>query len=66
MWAAWDLALDNCLSQLPTLLASPDPSAAFEHSSFFAEQLTAFQVWLVNGNENRSPPEQLPIVLQVP
>ncbi|KAI7808149.1 putative regulatory-associated protein of mTOR, partial [Triplophysa rosa] len=32
---------------------------------FFAEQLTAFQVWLTMGVENRNPPEQLPIVLQV-
>jgi len=37
----------------------------FEHSPFFAEQLTAFQVWLTYGSEKRSPPEQLPIVLQV-
>jgi len=37
----------------------------FEHSTFFAEQLTAFQVWLTCGSETRSPPEQLPIVLQV-
>ncbi|KAA8594498.1 hypothetical protein FQN60_011633 [Etheostoma spectabile] len=36
-----------------------------EHSPFFAEQLTAFQVWLTMGVENRNPPEQLPIVLQV-
>lgn len=36
-----------------------------QHSPFFAEQLTAFQVWLTMGVENRSPPEQLPIVLQV-
>lgn len=36
-----------------------------QHSPFFAEQLTAFQVWLTMGVENRNPPEQLPIVLQV-
>lgn len=34
-------------------------------SPFFEEQLTAFQVWLTFGYEKRSPPEQLPIVLQV-
>ncbi|KAF7236887.1 Regulatory-associated protein of mTOR, partial [Varanus komodoensis] len=38
---------------------------AGKHSPFFAEQLTAFQVWLTMGVENRNPPEQLPIVLQV-
>ena len=34
-------------------------------STFFEEQLTAFEVWLTQGSELRSPPEQLPIVLQV-
>lgn len=48
-----------CLTHacIPTLLP--------QHSPFFAEQLTAFQVWLTMGVENRNPPEQLPIVLQV-
>lgn len=62
MWQAWDLALDRCLSQLPQVLESEDN---FVHSPFFEEQLTAFQVWLSLGSENRAPPEQLPIVLQV-
>lgn len=61
MWAAWDLALDQCLGQLPHVQAG----RPFVHSSFFAEQLTAFQVWLKIGSERTSPPEQLPIVLQV-
>jgi hypothetical protein len=59
---AWDLALDRCLAQLPRLF---DDNSTFEHSTFFAEQLTAFQVWLTYGSEKRNPPEQLPIVLQV-
>lgn len=62
MWQAWDLALDLCLSQLSQILAD---GRSFQHSPFFAEQLTAFQVWLNYGSEKRSPPEQLPIVLQV-
>ncbi|KAI9029360.1 raptor N-terminal caspase like domain-containing protein [Hyaloraphidium curvatum] len=37
----------------------------YRHSSFFAEQLTAFEVWLARGAISRKPPEQLPIVLQV-
>uniref|UniRef100_A0A2K5L270 Regulatory-associated protein of mTOR n=1 Tax=Cercocebus atys TaxID=9531 RepID=A0A2K5L270_CERAT len=47
--------------------ARPGPPSllALQHSPFFAEQLTAFQVWLTMGVENRNPPEQLPIVLQV-
>ncbi|GAB0100210.1 regulatory-associated protein of mTOR [Sergentomyia squamirostris] len=62
MWAAWDLALDLALSQLPDILKKGEP---FRHSPFFEEQLTAFQVWLDRGSEERNPPEQLPIVLQV-
>lgn len=60
---AWDLALDLCLKQLPKLLE--DENATFQHSPFFTEQLTAFDVWLKYGAETRNPPEQLPIVLQV-
>ncbi|NXO92866.1 RPTOR protein, partial [Certhia brachydactyla] len=62
MWQAWDLAVDICLSQLPTII---EEGTAFRHSPFFAEQLTAFQVWLTMGVENRNPPEQLRIFLQV-
>ncbi|XP_076243064.1 regulatory associated protein of MTOR complex 1 isoform X2 [Calliopsis andreniformis] len=62
MWQAWDLALDLCLAQLPSILEDEEP---FVHSPFFEEQLTAFQVWLTLGSKNRNPPEQLPIVLQV-
>ncbi|XP_035826281.1 regulatory-associated protein of mTOR [Aplysia californica] len=63
MWQAWDLALDLCLQQL-TVKPSGD-SVSFTHSPFFAEQLTAFKVWLDYGSQVRRPPEQLPIVLQV-
>jgi regulator-associated protein of mTOR len=42
-----------------------EDGASFHHSPFFAEQLTAFQVWVSYGSDIRSPPEQLPIVLQV-
>ncbi|XP_026286315.1 regulatory-associated protein of mTOR isoform X3 [Frankliniella occidentalis] len=62
MWHAWDLALDLCLAQLPGVLEQDRP---FQHSAFFQEQLTAFQVWLHLGSEIRAPPEQLPVVLQV-
>jgi regulatory associated protein of mTOR len=62
MWQAWDLALDLCLGQLPDILNTELP---FEHSNFFEEQLTAFEVWLELGSSSRSPPEQLPVVLQV-
>lgn len=59
---AWDLTLDLCLSQLPGILNNNEQ---FQFTLFFAEQLTAFQVWLTMGSPLRSPPEQLPIVLQV-
>ena len=62
MWEAWDLALDICLSQLKGILEEDKP---YVPSSFFEEQLTAFDVWLSHGDEERTPPEQLPIVLQV-
>lgn len=70
MWNAWDLAADMCLSQLPALIAAEEakPGSAsleYKHSTFFAEQLTAFEVWLGKGYVTKKPPEQLPIVLQV-
>ncbi|GMI93061.1 hypothetical protein like AT3G08850 [Hibiscus trionum] len=63
MWDAWDMAAEICLSQLPALVE--DHNAEFQPSPFFTEQLTAFEVWLDHGSENKKPPEQLPIVLQV-
>ncbi|KAG8184610.1 hypothetical protein JTE90_005221 [Oedothorax gibbosus] len=65
MWHAWDLAVDLCLSQLPSLLKDPS-STAYSCSPFFSEQLTAFQVWLsLHRGEVPQEPQQLPIVLQV-
>ncbi|AQK56955.1 Regulatory-associated protein of TOR 1 [Zea mays] len=63
MWDAWDMAAEICLSKLPQLI--DDPNAEFQPSPFFTEQLTAFEVWLDHGSEDKKPPEQLPIVLQV-
>ncbi|KAI7868605.1 hypothetical protein BDF14DRAFT_1956350 [Spinellus fusiger] len=67
MWQSWDLAVDMCLFQLPALLAaeSGGPAYQYQSSTFFAEQLTAFEVWLSEGAVNPKIPEQLPIVLQV-
>ncbi|XP_022916408.1 regulatory-associated protein of mTOR isoform X2 [Onthophagus taurus] len=66
MWQTWDLMLDLSLLQLRKILDHNEP---YEHLPFFEEQLLAFEVWLKLGNhlgsENRKPPEQLPIVLQV-
>ncbi|XP_062197117.1 regulatory-associated protein of TOR 1-like isoform X2 [Phragmites australis] len=63
MWDAWDMAAEICLSKLPQSIA--DPNAEFQPSPFFTEQLTAFEVWLDHGSEEKKRPEQLPIVLQV-
>ncbi|KAI9140184.1 raptor N-terminal caspase like domain-containing protein [Paraphysoderma sedebokerense] len=69
LWNAWDLALDQCLAQLPALVATDsngsEPALEYRNSTFFAEQLTAFEVWLSHGTVAKKPPEQLPIVLQV-
>lgn len=57
------MAAEMCLLQLPALL-NGDPEAEFRPSPFFAEQLTAFELWLAHGSAMKQPPEQLPIVLQ--
>uniref|UniRef100_D8PM15 Raptor N-terminal CASPase-like domain-containing protein n=1 Tax=Schizophyllum commune (strain H4-8 / FGSC 9210) TaxID=578458 RepID=D8PM15_SCHCM len=62
LWATWDLAVDTCLRQLPSLLyiTPEDPKAAapsppqsgtnkpyvYMPSRFFSDQLTAFEVWI--------------------
>ena len=91
LWHSWDLAVDACLAQLPELLdieaakeagQSSSPSfSTYRPSTFFAQHLLAFEVWLQYGGSasshlslrtmrsksasHRLPPEQLPIVLQV-
>lgn len=62
MWKAWDLVVDLALQQLPDIL---EQQAPYRQLPFFEHQLTAFQVWLDSESESRTPPEQLPIVLQV-
>ena len=62
MWQAWDFAVDISLSQLPNIL---ERSAQYNASSFFEEQLTAFEVWLKYGGEKRPPPEQVPANNQI-
>lgn len=67
LWQAWDLACEMVLAQLPAMLASEEGGAPYEyqHSSFFTEQLTAFEVYLSQGAPSQEAPSQLPIVLQV-
>jgi regulator-associated protein of mTOR len=62
MWQSWDLASDQTMMQFAV---DSGGSVDFHHSSFFADQLTAFEVWLSPGELGGMSPEQLPIVLQV-
>lgn len=66
LWRSWDLAAEVCLNQLYKL-SNPYPNVdmSFQPSRFFAEQLTAFEVWLQFGSSENPPPQQLPMVLQV-
>ena len=67
LWKSWDLAVEMVLAQLPALIDHEEGRRHYEyqHSSFFAEQLTAFEVYLSSGPTEKNPPDQLPIVLQV-
>ena len=67
LWQSWDLAIEMVLSQLPMLREAEEGKRVYEyqHSTFFAEQLTAFEVYLSSGPTQDHAPDQLPIVLQV-
>ncbi|KAH6706091.1 WD repeat-containing protein mip1 [Verticillium dahliae] len=68
LWASWDLAVDMALAQLPMLQKKENDGIEYEYqnSTFFTEQLTAFEVYLARGDAmSQKPPEQLPVVLQV-
>jgi regulator-associated protein of mTOR len=67
LWQSWDLAIEMVLNQLPALIDHEEGRRQYEyqHSTFFAEQLTAFEVYLSSGPTEKNPPDQLPIVLQV-
>lgn len=74
MWDSWELAIDQILSQLvknhhsPVIPQESDSNEfmmTYQHSTFFEQHLTAFEIWLKYGSSTKSPPEHLPIVLQV-
>ncbi|EHK23937.1 uncharacterized protein TRIVIDRAFT_89418 [Trichoderma virens Gv29-8] len=68
LWETWDLAVDMALAQLPLLERKENEGIDYEYqnSSFFTEQLTAFDVYLTRGDAvAQKPPDQLPVVLQV-
>ncbi|KAJ5338342.1 hypothetical protein N7452_005070 [Penicillium brevicompactum] len=57
LWKSWDLAVEMVLSQLPALIDQEEGRRQYEyqHSTFFAEQLTAFEVYLSSGPTERNP-----------
>ena len=68
LWDSWDLAVDMALSQLPALERKETEGIEYEYqsSTFFTDQLSAFDVYLTRGDAMlQKPPEQLPVVLQV-
>lgn len=68
LWESWDLAVEMALSQLDKLEKKETgelPDYEFVNSSFFTEQLTAFEVYLTQGAVTHKAPDQLPVVLQV-
>ncbi|QPG97402.1 hypothetical protein C2857_006263 [Epichloe festucae Fl1] len=68
LWETWDLAVDMALAQLPMLEKKESEGIDYEYqnSTFFTEQLTAFDVYLTRGDAMaQRPPDQLPVVLQV-
>jgi len=67
LWQSWNLAVEMALAQLRASNRAADgcPAYEYQHSGFFTEQLTAFDVYLSQGTIHRKPPDQLPIVLQV-
>ncbi|ERS99991.1 hypothetical protein HMPREF1624_03361 [Sporothrix schenckii ATCC 58251] len=68
LWASWDLAVDQTLDQLPMLERKEAGEVEYEYnnSSFFADQLTAFEKYLTRGDAmQKKSPDQLPVVLQV-
>ncbi|KAJ6443988.1 Regulatory associated protein of TOR [Purpureocillium lavendulum] len=68
LWETWDLAVDMALAQLPMLEKKESEGVEYEYhnSTFFTEQLTAFDVYLTRGDAMaQKPPDQLPVVLQV-
>lgn len=69
LWASWDLAIEMALAQLPKLEEKEsglNHDYEFQNSTFFTEQLTAFEIYLTQGGgASRKAPEQLPVVLQV-
>eukprot|EP01063_Lacrimia_lanifica_P010634 TRINITY_DN17372_c3_g1_i1.p1 TRINITY_DN17372_c3_g1~~TRINITY_DN17372_c3_g1_i1.p1 ORF type:complete len:1289 (+),score=471.02 TRINITY_DN17372_c3_g1_i1:116-3982(+) len=67
MWETWELALEGIISQLPKMLNADmtvNPNYTYRPSSFFSEQLTAFEIWVEFGCKSSPTPDQLPCIIQ--
>lgn len=62
LWRSWDFALEHILLQIPRIGSI---GTEFKSSSFFSEQLTAFEVYLAQVGGQEQPPTELPVLLQV-
>ncbi|CUG88724.1 Hypothetical protein, putative [Bodo saltans] len=65
MWDAWEVAFESIVSQLPSILNSDmtvNTMYTYKPTTFFADQLTAFEVWVEAGDPSELP-EQLPCVI---
>ncbi|KAL9086749.1 MAG: hypothetical protein Q9159_003968 [Coniocarpon cinnabarinum] len=67
LWDSWDLAVELVLSQVPAfkLAQATNTTPEYQSSDFFADHLTAFEVYLDQGANEHQEPQQLPILLQV-
>eukprot|EP00002_Diphylleia_rotans_P033413 TRINITY_DN7103_c0_g1_i3.p1 TRINITY_DN7103_c0_g1~~TRINITY_DN7103_c0_g1_i3.p1 ORF type:complete len:1237 (-),score=213.22 TRINITY_DN7103_c0_g1_i3:198-3908(-) len=63
LWESWDMAVESYISQMGAY--AKDANYEFKMSTFFTDQLSAFEMWLELGSESIGKPQQLPIVLQV-
>nr|CCC52562.1 conserved hypothetical protein, fragment [Trypanosoma vivax Y486] len=64
-WDLWESTLEGVICQLPDLLTSDlvlNRNYAYKPSSFFTNQLMAFEVWIKSGNLSEEP-EELPSAL---
>ncbi|PIA17149.1 hypothetical protein COEREDRAFT_20747, partial [Coemansia reversa NRRL 1564] len=60
LWDSLDLEIDMCLAQLPR---ADGQQTGYISSTYFSNQLFAFEVWL--QHTATTPPDELPAVLQV-
>lgn len=70
LWTLWDHALDTLLAQLPHTNNSSDTATSLAQSTFFPDQLDAFELWLKHHRnfppeQITGPPDQLPSALQI-